>query len=499
VAKTQKTTAPRSAKKPRAKKIVMKDLTDEEKEKADFQAALEKVEQFNKKQEALKDTYDSGIDPKEFDDMYHKLNLPERDALRNKSSSFELYGPVDGKSPQFIVHSNCYRNVFQKLKHPPEVKVKRAYDRIFQGLGFEKESNLSENQPSSEQFNSHPTILSESDTNIISNDAADAQASGSNLSTIPILEVDEDSDKTPSPPPEHEIFKPSSPEHPQKSPCPENNPSEQETHKSPQPTPVIEEILKPVSEAHVAETSSPHVVLDNSCSLPTPIKKQFQQINDNLNLDIVQNTPPNQTNHLNTLIQNLSLDCIFVPPHLPNRIINEPLDQTQEDISKFLLAVDKNIRRMSSAIPNRSIDSEHINKECDLMEHNLVMMIRSVRKAYTTDLEIRNELVRKEEEERLRLEAEERERNRLEDERIARERQEAEAREAARLAEEARIAAEQARLEEIARTAPAYAQHIRENQANFDRRLDEHAAMLATIMTTLQSINARLPPQPDQP
>jgi hypothetical protein len=108
-------------------------------------------------------------------------------------------------------------------------------------------------------------------------------------------------------------------------------------------------------------------------------------------------------------------------------------------------------------------------------------------------------LVRKEEEERLRLEAEERERKRLEDERIARERQEAEAREAARLAEEARIAAEQARLEEIARTAPAYAQHIRENQANFDRRLDEHAAMLATIMTTLQSINARLPPQPDQP
>jgi hypothetical protein len=133
------------------------------------------------------------------------------------------------------------------------------------------------------------------------------------------------------------------------------------------------------------------------------------------------------------------------------------------------------------------------------MEEHLVLMIRAARKAYTTDLEIRNEIARKEGEERLereRLEADERERKRLEDERIERERQAAEQ---ARLAEEARIAAEQARFEELARNAPEYALHMRANQDNFQRQLDEHSTMLAAIMTTLQSINARLPPQPDQP
>jgi hypothetical protein len=193
------------------------------------------------------------------------------------------------------------------------------------------------------------------------------------------------------------------------------------------------------------------------------------------------------------------MDCIFFPPHLPSRIINEPLDQTQNDITSLLQAVDKNLRRMSSVIPHRSIDTAHIDKECDLMEQNLVLMIRSVRKAYTTDLSLRNEIARKEEEERRereRLEAEERERKRLEDERIERERQAAEQ---ARLAEEARRAADQARLEQLARNALEYAQHVLENQDNFQRRLDEHSSMLAAIMETLQSINARLPQQPDQP
>jgi hypothetical protein len=198
-------------------------------------------------------------------------------------------------------------------------------------------------------------------------------------------------------------------------------------------------------------------------------------------------------------MQDLSLDCIFVPPHLPSRIVNEPLEQTQEDISNLLKAVDKNIRRMSTVIPNRSIETAHINKECDLMEENLVLMIRSVRQAYTKDLDFRNELARKEEEERLlreKLEAEERERKRLEDERIEKERQEAQAREEARLAEEARIAAEQARLENIARNAPEYAHFIRENQENMQRKIDEHSNVLASILTTLQSIHERLPPAP---
>ncbi|KAK2450049.1 hypothetical protein QL285_009189 [Trifolium repens] len=239
--------------------------------------------------------------------------------------------------------------------------------------------------------------------------------------------------------------------------------------------------------------------MDNSCTLPTPLKQKFKQIDESLNQEGLQKTPPHQTNHLKTLMQDLSMDCIYIPPHLPSRIMNEPLDQTQDDITNFLQAVDKNIRRLSSAIPNRSIEKAHINKECDLMEQNLVYMIRSVREAYTRDLEVRNEIARKEEEDRLereKLEAEEREKKRLEDERIEKERQEAQAREEARLAEEARRAAEQARLENIARNAPEYAQNIRENQENIQRRIDEHSSMLAAIMTTLQSINARLPPPP---
>jgi hypothetical protein len=114
-AKIQKTTAPRSSKKPRVRKIVLRDLDDEEKEQADLQAALEKVEAQKKKEQELKDTYQSGIDPEVFDDMYSKLNLPERDILRNKSDSIGMYEPINGKFSDFLAHSTSYRNVFKKF------------------------------------------------------------------------------------------------------------------------------------------------------------------------------------------------------------------------------------------------------------------------------------------------------------------------------------------------------------------------------------------------
>ncbi|KAK2451424.1 hypothetical protein QL285_010480 [Trifolium repens] len=436
VAKTQKVTAPRSQKKPRARKVILEDLTEEEKEKAELEAALEKINKFTKKQDELKDSYDCGIEESAFDDMHKKL--PKRNDPHNLLAQQTLY---------------------------------------------------------------------ENET---------AQAS---TSTGPIIQnLDEDSDKTPSPPPEIPVTetlpisenvqpvntqeKPPTPQpeitQPENEPPPEHTPSEHNHQKSPEPHQnQVSETLHSDEYAH--EKSPHHVAMDNSCDLSTPIKKHVQQINETLNLEIAQKTPPDQSNHLKTLMQDLSMDCIYIPPHLPARIMNEPLEQTQDDITSFLQAVDKNIRRMSSAIPNRSIETAHINKECGLMEQNLVYMIRSVREAYTRDLNIRNEIARKEEEERRereRLEAEEREKKRLEDERIERERQEAQQ---ARLAEEARRAAEQARLKQITRNAPEYAQHIRENQDNFQRRLDEHSTMLAAIMTTLQSINARLPPPPDQP
>ncbi|KAK2455615.1 hypothetical protein QL285_003050 [Trifolium repens] len=532
-AKAPKTTAPRTSRKPKVKKLLL-DLTEDEKEEAVMQAALAKVAEFNRKQEALKDGYECGIEESAFDNMHKKL--PQRNDPHNLLEQQTLYGNETGKFSNFLGGSKGLRDYFRRLQFPSEIKVKHAFDKILKGVNSEKVIDLSENQLSSEQFKLTLYHPSESQANFICNDAA--QASTSTAPAIQ-LSLDDDSDKTPSPPPtqspnhqeiptitpqqdgpqndpqpnseivhhENTQTQPSSPQpentepettQPEHQIPPENTSSEPDHQKSPEPDKDQASETHHADE-HVHEKSPQHVAVDNSCDLPTPIKTHVQQINETMNLEIIQRTPPDQSQHLQHLLQDLSMDCIFFPPHLPSRIINEPLDQTQNDITSLLQAVDKNLRRMSSAIPHRSIDTAHIDKECDLMEKNLVLMIRSIRKAYTTDLRLRNELARKEEEERRereRLEAEERERKRLEDELIERERQAAEQ---ARLAEEARRAAEQARLEQLARNAPEYAQHVLENQENFQRRLDEHSSMLTAIMETLQSINARLPQQPDQP
>jgi hypothetical protein len=108
--------------------------------------------------------------------------------------------------------------------------------------------------------------------------------------------------------------------------------------------------------------------MDNTSTIATPLKQHLQQIHENLDLEIAQTTPPQHITNLKEFMQNLSHDCIVVPPHLPSKITNEPLDHTQEDITQFLLAVHKNLRRMSTAIPERSVDEAHIDTECDLME-----------------------------------------------------------------------------------------------------------------------------------
>ncbi|WJX45573.1 hypothetical protein P8452_32443 [Trifolium repens] len=452
-AKIPKITAPRSSKKPRAKKVVLEDLTEEEKEEAVVQAALAKVAEFNKKQEALKDGYDCGIEESAFDDMHKKL--PERNDHHNLLEKQTLYGNETAQASTSTAPTIQPSIDEDSDKTPSPPPQKSPNHQEIPTLTPQPEEPENDPQPNSE--------------------------------TVQPVNTQE---QLPTSQPEN-----TEPENTQ----PENEiPSEHDHQQSPEPDQVqVSETLH--SDEHVHEKSPHHVAVDNSCDLSTPIKKHVQQINETLNLEVLPKTPPDQSQHLKHLMQDLSMDCIFFPPHLPSRIANEPLDQTQDDITSLLKAVDKNLRRMSSAIPHRSIDTAHIDKECDLMEQNLVLMLRSVRKAYTTNLNLRNEIARKEEEERRereRLEAEERERKRLEDGRIERERQAAEQ---ARLAEEARIAAEQARLEQIARNAPDYAQHIRENQDNFQRRLDEHSSMLAAIMATLQSINARLPQQPDQP
>ncbi|WJX66627.1 hypothetical protein P8452_51166 [Trifolium repens] len=371
VQKTTKTTAPRSSK-PRAKKMILKNLTEEEKEAAVVQAALAKVAEFNRKQDALKDSYDCGIGEAAFDDMHKKL--PKRNDPHNLLEQQTLYGNETAQA---------------STSTAPAIQ-----------LSFDDDSDKTLSPPPAQSPNHQEIPTTTPQQNEPQNDPQPNSE---------IVHHENTQKQSTTPQPENTEPETTQPEH---QIPPENTSSEPDQDQA-------SETLH--ADEHVHEKSPQHVAVDNSCDLPTHIKTHVQHINETMNLEILQRTPPDQSQHLQNLLQDLSMDCIFFPPHLPSRIINEPLDQTQNDITSLLQAVDKNLRRMSSAIPHRSIDTAHIDKECDLMEKNLVLMIRSVRKAYTTDLSLRNELARKEEEERRereRLEAEERERKRLEDERI---------------------------------------------------------------------------------
>jgi hypothetical protein len=154
-AKTKKSTGPRMSRKPKVPKKLLLDLTEEEKEKADIDAAIAKVEALKEKEVELKDGYECGIDAKEFDDMHSKL--PQRNDPHNLAAQQTLYGPADGKNPTYLGNSSAFRNVFKTLQHPPLIPVKRAFDRIFKGVNSEKDLTLSENQPLSEPFNTLQT------------------------------------------------------------------------------------------------------------------------------------------------------------------------------------------------------------------------------------------------------------------------------------------------------------------------------------------------------
>ncbi|KAK2435511.1 hypothetical protein QL285_020564 [Trifolium repens] len=353
VQKITKTTAPRSSK-PRAKKMILEDLTEEEKEEAVVQAALAKVAEFNRKQKALKDGYDCGIDEAAFDDMHKKL--PKRNDPHNLLEQQTLYGNETGKFSNFLGGSKGLRDYFRRLQFPSEISVKHAFDKILKGVNSEKVIDLSENQPSSEQFNlilSHP---SESQANFICNDAA--QASTSTAPAIQ-LSIDDDSDKTPSPPPakspNHQEIPTTTPQQdePQNDPQPNteivHHVNTQEQPKTPQPENTEPETTQPEhqippehnpsehahqspesnqnqdsetlnADEHVHEKSPQHVAMDNSCDLPTPIKTHVQHINETMNLEILQKTPPDQSQHLQHLLQDLSMDCIFFPLTYPQEL-----------------------------------------------------------------------------------------------------------------------------------------------------------------------------------
>ncbi|WJX93455.1 hypothetical protein P8452_74974 [Trifolium repens] len=458
VAKTS--TRPRKSRKPKVSKKVLLEATEEEKEQAEMEEAILKVAKLKEKEEKLEDTYECHIDPSQFDEMYSKL--PTRDDPQTLCANQKIYGPVgNGKSSDNLDNSSALTNVFQKptFKQPILIPVKCVYDRIFKGVNSKKDLTLSENQHRSKPFNPLQTNPSESQANIISNDAAQATTS----CTAPVIhsvDDDEDSEATPPPhtpsprkltSPEKSIFyispntlkleaapkpnqsKPSSP------PTAEQTNPSSETLKSPEPkeqiNPNSDVVQKSNSPVNDVEKSPHHVAIDNTFTASHTLNPHLQEISRTLDMDQVIKSLPH-TSDLNNLMTDYSNECIYVPPHLPSRILNEPISDTKEDITKLLQAVDKNIRRINTVIPNMSIDSAAIDKECDLMEVGFQNMMKAIREAYKKDLEFRKELARLEAErlEKEKKEAEERERKRLEDERIEKERQETLAREQVRLA-----------------------------------------------------------------
>ncbi|KAK2369442.1 hypothetical protein QL285_082577 [Trifolium repens] len=332
---------------------------------------------------------------------------------------------------------------------------------------------VSQNKPSESQTNTLSTVTPTGDASKIHkvNDDEDSEAtpppqtpspqkdtspqksifyvSPNTLKLVALPEADQS--KPASPPPS--VTK--TPSENQPTPEPEQQPRQQ-LNLEPNSTIIIHR-PDPTDEIH-------HVDMDNTFTLNQPNNQHLQEISRTLELEQADKSP-SHSSALNNIMDDYSHECIYVPPHLPAKILNQPINTTQDDIELLLKAVNKNIRRLNIAIPKIYVDSAHIDQECDLMQTGVHDMIEAVREAYKKDLEFRKELARLEAEriEREKREAEERERKRLEDERIEKERKEAEEREQARLAGEARIAAEQARLAEFARNAPTFALQMRED------------------------------------
>ncbi|KAK2389217.1 hypothetical protein QL285_062826 [Trifolium repens] len=420
VAKTKKSSGPRATRKP--KKFLL-ELTDEEKEQAAREAAIASVEALRKKEELLKDSYECEIDASEFDEMYSKL--PQRNDPHNLLAQQTLYGPADGKIPTDLGTSSAFRNIYKRLQFPSEIPVKRALDKILKGVCSKNDLILSENQPSTEQFNPLQTNPSESQANSICNDAA--QATTSTAPVIHNVDEEEDSDRTPSPPPqkfeslinknlsnlepspEPEENQPDDDQNNPPTPNPEKDqtkpqtpPPENNQNNPPSPPPIIEQTM-PTSDSHKSPEPNEVVDPDSEVSHKTTspvinVEKSPQHVDvDNIIIEVLptnQQPPPNHITNPVNLMQTLSDDCIFVPLSLPARILNEPMDETKEDITKMLTAVDKNIRRIQNAIPTRTIESAEIDKECELMEVGVQNMIRAIRVSYKKDLEFRIELAR---------------------------------------------------------------------------------------------------------
>jgi hypothetical protein len=257
-------------------------VDDDEKEEDLEDDAVAKVHALLEKEKSLKGTYESGLEESLFEKMHDDLNLKERDALRNQSSSKGMYGPGIGESPTNYGSKKAFTDFFRRLQFPSEVRVKRAYDQIFKGVDSKKDSTLTKNQQLSEPFNPPLSDPSESAVNTMCNDATQASTS-----TAPVI-INDDYDKTPSPPPHKSPIIPTpkstttKPENAkEKSPSPQpeadqakpsSSPPEHALTKSPSPPPEHAQTKSP--------SPPPEQAIQNKPSSPPQILEQNLPISD---------------------------------------------------------------------------------------------------------------------------------------------------------------------------------------------------------------------------
>jgi hypothetical protein len=263
------------------------------------------------------------------------------------------------------------------------------------------------------------------------------------------------------------------------------------------------------------DQQSDHETVDNSLTI-TLTKQQLQNLSRNLDADHGEQ-PTSHNSELDSYINTHEQECIppefvqaiadnqsIILTNLLNTILSQPPNSTQNDIKHLLKAVNNNIRRLCSSLPDMSIEPSQISDECKYMKEDLNLMIDAVEKAYIKDFEDRKEAARLEaerlERERLeneQIEREKREQERLEQERIEKERQEGLRIEQARLEEEARITAEQAKLADFFKNAPEVAlrmtkdvKHQKEEQEALKRAVEhqteEQEALRRTVETNQQ-------------
>jgi hypothetical protein len=102
--------------KPRRQRKLLLDATEEEKAKAEEEAVLKEVADYDakekEKEKKLENSWDSGIDPEVFDSMYDKL--PQKDEAQILATQ-KIYKSIDnGKYPNYIVNDSVNASVFEK-------------------------------------------------------------------------------------------------------------------------------------------------------------------------------------------------------------------------------------------------------------------------------------------------------------------------------------------------------------------------------------------------